>query len=465
LEVCTRGTSEHEPIIVADGHGREQCVHSANLAASRLGIAPGMRVSAAGAIASRLRICQRDPQLEQETLSTLAAWSGQFTSAVSLAPPNVLLLEAGGSERLFKGLEVFTEVVRHGLADLGFHAQYAFAPTPLGATWLARANPGAHVVDHAALFNALAPLPLACLELDEKRAGLLTAMGLASLVDCLRLPRDGLARRLGPDMVRALDRAFGRLPDPRESFVPPQRFRSRLGLPSPIENSQALLFPMRRLIAELCGFLLARGAGAMRLDFQLRGAKSAHTDLVLSLISPSRDARHLTDLMRERLERLSLATPVEEVRLEVRELRPLEASSTHLFDKHAPGEACERIVERLQARLGRDAVKGIAACDDHRPERAWRYVEAGSIPEAIPMNRRPLWLLPEPIAVQFHNGALYWDDKLKLEPGRERIESGWWDDAEIARDYFVARDEAGCGFWVFRDLRDEGKWYVQGVFG
>ena len=42
---------------------------------------------------------------------------------------------------------------------------------------------------------------------------------------------------------------------------------------------------------------------------------------------------------------------------------------------------------------------------------------------------------------------------LNCSAGPERIESGWWDGADVARDYYLARDAQGARQWVFRDLR------------
>ena len=51
----------------------------------------------------------------------------------------------------------------------------------------------------------------------------------------------------------------------------------------------------------------------------------------------------------------------------------------------------------------------------------------------------------------------------ELLAGPERIESGWWDRTDVARDYYVARAEDGARLWVFRDLAN-GAWYLQGLW-
>lgn len=466
LEICSRGARADEPLALSEGEGREQRVTAVSAAARRAGVRGGMRVSEAYALADALRVRARDPVAEKEALDRLAAWSGQYTSWVSVVHPDALLLEVEGSLSLYGSLDQLIENLRRGLSDLGYTARLAVAPTPLGATWLARTGSEVCITDHAALFGTLAGLPLTCLELDPEQEALLRGLGLATLIDCLRLPRDGLARRIGPRILQKLDRAFGRLPDPRSAFVSPERFRARLGLPAPARTQEALVFPLHRLLRELAGFLAARGTGATALEITLRAARSEPARLSLRLVMPSRDAQHLTRLAHERLARAALAAPVDEIVLELEAAAPLAPQPLDFFaGTKTPEEARAQMVERLQARLGRGSVRGLAGRADHRPERAWRPVDPGTASDTAGNDRRPLWLLPAPVALTLRNGQPYWDGELALEPGCERIESGWWDEEGVARDYFIARHADGRRFWVFRERRAPGRWFVHGVFG
>jgi protein ImuB len=55
-------------------------------------------------------------------------------------------------------------------------------------------------------------------------------------------------------------------------------------------------------------------------------------------------------------------------------------------------------------------------------------------------------------------------EPLTLLAGPERIESGWWDEKDVQRDYFVACDAAGVAFWVFRERDANKAWFLQGMF-
>jgi protein ImuB len=52
-----------------------------------------------------------------------------------------------------------------------------------------------------------------------------------------------------------------------------------------------------------------------------------------------------------------------------------------------------------------------------------------------------------------------------LRSGPERIESGWWDNAHVARDYYVAANPRNQLCWIFRELDGSRGWYLHGLFG
>ncbi len=47
--------------------------------------------------------------------------------------------------------------------------------------------------------------------------------------------------------------------------------------------------------------------------------------------------------------------------------------------------------------------------------------------------------------------------------GPERIETGWWREAVVERDYFRVETNTGQRFWLFRQ-NDSGQWFLHGEF-
>ena len=78
---------------------------------------------------------------------------------------------------------------------------------------------------------------------------------------------------------------------------------------------------------------------------------------------------------------------------------------------------------------------------------------------------RPLWLLASPQPLKEVAAVPHYDGPLSLLTGPERIESGWWDDRDVTRDYFVARNPAHSLLWVYRERNAPAAWYLHGIFG
>jgi protein ImuB len=466
VELLTRGSSSPEPLAVADGRRLVDC----DPKAAARGVRPGMTPSAALALAPSLVVRPRDPAEETEALLGLAGWAAQFTPGVAIEFHDALLLEVSGSLQLFRGLAPIVQALRAGLADLGFTATLAAAPTPIAAAWLARAGGGRFVEDPVALEAALAPLPIDLLAREGAALESFVAIGVNTLGAALALPRDGLARRFGQPLLDTLDRALGRAPDPRSWFVPPARFHAKLELPAEVTQTEALLFAVRRLLVQLEGFLAARSGGVQRLTLRLFHAESRATEVPIGLVAPARDAAHFTVLVRERFANVALRDPVRALTLAADDIVPLAGESLALFaDDLAPGGApgdWPRLVERLRARLGAAHVQGLALAADHRPEHASRATEPGAqyaLALAPAPGPRPFWLLSAPRPLDEVNAMPHHDGPLALLAGPERIESGWWDGADAARDYFIAATRTRELVWVYRSRRPEG-WFLHGLF-
>jgi len=429
------------------------------------------------------------PQLNEEeqsaaVLRRLCVHAQRFTSLVSIEMPNALLLEIRGSVKLFGSLEVLHAGIDAAWSGLKLRAHSATAPSALAALWFARAGKRVRIEDCGFLAGELAELPVACTSWDAERLHTLRAMGVTRVGDLLRLPRAGMARRFGRAAVLDMDIALARQDAPRRGFVPRERFCERCDFETEIEVIAYLQKALEPLIGRCAKFLRERQVGVLALELRLRHRARPATRIRVGLSSVTSEHRRLTDVMAQKLSRLELAAPILGMELLCGALQPLSAGSLDAFA--ALGGACARdtapqLVERLRARLGEAAVYGIRSIPEHRPEAAWRriqelhlgvpspgsglrtggrMIDLGVTDEGMP---RPVWLLDEPVMLlasevqQLHQGEGI------LEQGPERIESGWWDGKDIARDYYIARHAGGIRQWVFQEHRSKC-WYLHGVF-
>jgi len=465
LQLALRAGDVAQALVTTQGGQRPQ-VLSCNAEALRCGIRPGMLVSAALALTPRLIERTRDPRAEAQALHSLAQWAGQFTPDLALQSDRALLLEVENCLRLFGGLRTLTTRLQNELEALGYRATIAHAPTPTAAWLFAQAGIATTLRDRHELKRALSPLPLGLLHQPRDVVEKLEQMGIRTIGECLKLPRDGLSRRFGQALLNEMDRALGRIPDPRPSFVAPTTYEGRLPLPSPIMEVEAMLPASKRLVMEMTGFLTRREAGVtlLKLDLWHEDEPPTHVDLRLTL--PSRDPATLLQLLRERLTHITLKARVEVIGLRADEIAPLAGRNLTLFpDEQDEAEERQRLIEHLRARLGVEKVHSVATFPDHRPEFAYRSCEPGKSPVEACALKRPLWLLQQPRPLPWDEAGPRLDGPLTLTAGPERIESGWWDGRDIRRDYFTARTTRGQTLWVFRERGPAQGWYVHGLFG
>jgi protein ImuB len=398
-----------------------------------------------------------------------------FTSRVTIEPPDALLLELAGSQQLFGGLHALLRALRVAFPQ---PLRLAMAPTPLAAVLLARAGRNCCITSAARVQGRLAPLALQHLRWPEKETDRLRSMGVTCLGELLRLPRAGLARRIGPQRLLQLDQLTGRRADPRAALRAAERFVERVDPEFESVDRECLLAALAPTLTRLEDFLRERqrGISALRVILVHRGGAS--TSCVLRCVVPEYRAARFTALLAARLESLPLASPVQRLEVTAGRLRSLATGSHGLWrpGEHGGGGDAQlpEFLQTLVARLGENAVYGLAPVGDHRPERQWRSVWPGEYSVSAPQpasSRRPLGLLATPQALEvIHDPAgrtqrlVHEGRSLQLVTGPERIESGWWDGADIARDYYIARDGAGALWWVFRECIARRRWFLHGCF-
>ncbi len=461
-----------QPLALVDAH---HIVH-ANPMAQALGVQPGIKRVTALGLAPHLLLGQADEIRDAQALLSVAHAALAFTPAVSLVPPHGVLLEVQASLRYFGGRDALLQRLRTALAPLGHRVQAASAPTAQGAAWLSRLHDGLACADEATLHRQLNAAPLGVLGCAPTHGEVWRALGLRRVGELRQLPRGGLARRFGEALLHELDCAYGTRPDPREPLRLPPVFHSQLELFARADTTEQLLHGAQVLLARLVGWLSAQHAFVRRFELRMkheprwrREAESpTHTLLEVALAEPSRDAAHLLVLLRERLAALQLPAPTLELALHASDIAHRAAPNDELFPTAtSEREGVLRLIERLQARLGREQVRRLVPVADHRPEKATLQqpvvltslsAQGASRPPRSPgpaptasALAQPVWLLAQPQALREDQSRPLIDGRpLHLLAGPERLESGWWDGELAERDYFIAQTREGALVWLYR---------------
>ena len=408
----------------------------------------------------------------------------ESVSSVVSFHPQSLICEIRSSLRYFGGINnIHDKLKALVIPKLQEHTStnyflYAASPTVSGSLLLARSGQNTLVYRKENLRSALGQLPTGVMLLDKEQNRRLYNMGIRKIRDIWRLPPDELRKRFGSDFVNLLNKALGITHEPTHNYVPPPAFTTSYDLPYEIENLNRLLPIVDEMLIQLCEFLKNRDLNTDHLKLFLLHENRNHTDLDLNLRQASRCRKHLLLLIETHFGNLNIPAPVIGLKISVKKFDAFIGESDQLLmgnlivgksNSNSANNTLNHLIEQLQARLGFDSLKSISAIAEHGPEYAVRqlnYKESRILTSITPVvtNRRPFWLLENPIQLTLRNGQLYHDQFIILISGPERVETYWWSSQEIQRNYYIARKVSGSRLWIFRECKGKRNWYLHGYF-
>ena len=475
---------DNRALLLSAQQNQRQVVGACCGLAGEAGVHPGMALGEARALfdADDLRIERHDPELDAKALSALAVWAQRFSPTVATDPPDGLLLDITGCERVFGGEPRLVERAGEAFRSLGFACRIATAPT-FGGAWAFSRFGDQGVVTDGELEHALAGLPVSALALDEETVAGLDEVGVGRIGELMRLPRSAVAARFGDGVLLRLDRATGDALETIEAFRPdPPPGVERL-FDGPTGKLDAIELTVRGLLAELSGLLREREAGARLLVCDLERSDLEPARVSAELAHPSRDAKHLHALLWPAIEKTHLGFGVEAVRLCAPSIGPLRLTQLGAAGAHeGPGVEREvgRLVDTLAARFGHNGVLRAGLRESWNPERAVEMRSVVDRRKPVPARAvgrdRPTWLFARPLAakvvaltpdgpvhrVQWRGGDVETVECI----GPERIEPEWWRGDGAARDYFAVRAVDGRWLWISRGTHADSinHWSVCGVW-
>jgi protein ImuB len=453
-------------VVVTTCEGSTRWILCCNQTAERENLQAPMNYTVALAVHPELVMLNRKITAEQAALERLAGWAYQFSSTViigeiheelRLARTACLWLEIGASLNLFGGFRKFIEHLEAELKPLAYTYQLGIGPTLEGAALLARS--GIRVAIHApnALFTRIRGLSIVHLALPPDMTQQLQTVGIRTIGMLLELPRASIARRFGPETSDFLDRLMGEIPDPRIAFRLPEKYAAHFEFEFEVRNTEALLFPLRRMLNEFAGYLRGRDTGVQRFSITFGHRTAPATQVSIGSAASDRSAERFFALIRERMQNLELPEPTLSLSVSANEFATPSALQTDLLNHSAhESEDFSHTLDRIATRLGNDNVHGVKTAADYRPESSWTATPLEGAASNLKFPDRPLWLLPEPRALQL--AAIP-----RITSGPERIEAGWWDDIDVRRDYYVLRVADGPDLWVFQDLQSSN-WFLHGFW-
>jgi protein ImuB len=477
------------PLVTATHDGRRRVIAATDLAASELGLHPGMTLAQAQALVPGLTIHDATPDADADALRRLAAWCLRYAPLTAADPPDGVWIDITGSAHLQGGEPALLRDLLSRLLAQGIAARAAVADTPGAAHAVARyGTQAAATIPVEGTEAALATLPLEALRLPPATTQGLRLLGFETIGRLAATPRAPLVRRFGALLATRLDQAHGSVFEPIVPAVPPDLPQARRTFVEPLLTAEAFSTVIADLVATVCTDLEKAGQGARRLDLLFERVDGSVQALRIGTSRASRDPRHLARMLDERLERVDPGLGVEAMQLVVPQTDKLAYTQARLTRADEKEQDLAPLVDRLANRLGAEHIYRAAPVESDVPERSVRRVPALAPPDRVRTSwpadlPRPVRLLdpPQPIEAMAllpdHPPiAFTWRrvrHRVRRADGPERIAGEWWKrDGEVRslRDYFRVEDEDGHRYWLFRrgdgddPVTGDMRWFLHGFF-
>jgi protein ImuB len=429
---------------------------------------------------------------EIPVISVVAQQCQQISDCISLDGDNALVLEVGRSLRYFGGLGPIRQRIESGVVAQLSHTNFvqAVAPNASASLLLARTGQESVIGKPEDLRSRLGSIPTNALAIDLRVRKKLAKCGLFYLRDIWRLPSPELRIRFGRSFSDHIEHCLGLRPEVRQRWQAEPDYDDSYDADHGLYSTQQIVTACEQLLHRLENFLRKNHLCTDQLMFLLdygnsnhaTGGDSHHESITVNVRKAERSAQLFLLLLETQLSGMNFASEIYTITLRVEHFTLFnpEGGVQQKNRTHGTGRSSP-LLDTLAARLGSDAVQRLVWQPDYCPEASTRMVSyltplteentyTGS--SAITSNHNPCWLLQPPRALAIRNQQLHYLSPLTLLRGPRRIETRWWQEKGIRRDYYVAANAQGNLLWIYQDLARKVEtqpcptaWYLHGFFG
>lgn len=422
---------------------------------------------------------------EVSVIPVVAQHCQQVSDYISLDGDNALVLEVGRSLRYFGSLARIRQRIEAGVSAQLAHTDFlqAVAPSASASLLLARSGHEAAIGNSQDLRSRLGSIPTSALAIDIRVRKKLAKCGLFYLRDIWRLPLPELRIRFGRHFSDHIEHCLGLRPEMRKRWQADPVYHDHYDADHGLYSVQQILSACEQLLQRLEIFLkknhLCTAQLVFHMDYTTGGEPDHQQEVSVNLRNADRHAQLFFLLLETQLSGMTFAGEIYGITLHVKHFTQFTPSGGIEHKTPPPGKASgSHLLDTLAARLGSDSVQRLFLQQDYCPEFATRMVPylmpltKDSGYDAITGAQNPCWLLHPPRPLTIRNQQLHYLSPLTLLRGPRRIETRWWQDNGIRRDYYVAANTQGNLLWIFQDLvrntqaaQRQTDWYLHGFFG
>jgi protein ImuB len=375
------------PCVVMEGEPPLQNVCSLNRRARSLGLARGITKVEVDTFPAVIML-PRSQNEEAAARMILLECAGAFSPRVENRMEDgafLCVIDIAGTESLFGKPESLTRNLLTRVRALGIAACIAISSNFEASVSLAKGLSlrfPVQIVPAGEESTALAPLPLAILDLTEEQTEIFSSWGIRTLGMLAALPEKELIARMGQKGKRLRQLACGEASHLFQPVEPAFTLEERMELESPVELLDALLFIVSVMLDQLILRAKSRvlALASVSITLMLEGG-ATHTRTVRPAL-PANDKQLWIKLLHLDLEAHPPSAAILALTLAA---EPGTTSKVQLglFSPQLPEPALlDMTLARIRAIVGRENVGRAVLQDTHQPE-AFR-IEPFTLPSGLP---------------------------------------------------------------------------------
>ncbi len=286
--------------------------------------------------------------------------------------------------------------------------------------------------------------------------------GIDTIDDLIELPPEGLRRRADEHLLELYRRARGDLHAPLTPFQETRPTQTTEALDHGIGNHHRLLFAIKRHLHPLLDDLERQSESLEALELALHRPQKEPIQATLRPAEPTLDASLLVDLIRLRLDELSIDTEITDLTLTAHGQHH-RSEQLHLFVEASPRDlsAANHALAQVRSQFGSHTVQRLVFGDSHLPESRFDLMPLQTLEE--PSIEESQTTAPQPAIRRFYHPPKPIERPARHQflVGPHTICGGWWIRTVHRQYHFVAIGHRLL--WVFYDQRRQ-QWYLHAEF-
>lgn len=456
LDRFSRQEIDLVPFAVIDKNTNQ--VVQLNKQAYQVGVRPQMGIASSIALSADLQIAEYDRDFDCERIETIANSLYLIASDIFLDLPKGIYIKLNTMSKLYPQMRKLWVKVENTIKPYNSTYHFATSHSPLSAKLLAESKSDDLFSNKRESITQISTLPIETLAIPRTTKQALQSIGIKQIGNLLSLPLKELAIRFDIELVHCIGHITGELKQSLVEFRPKAYFSQTLELLFDISSTGLLQPQIFKLLQTLESFLINNDLTTQELQLVFNTSENEDVLLPINSASCQTKAQKWFELIQLKLEQLQLVNPIRNITLNSYQLEQAKHFTTDMLSTKEGNMDKTELISILQTKLGKEAVLQIQYKTEHLPEKSTILSQEFNTNNTAPSTTsltplRPALLLSEPLPLT---------EPVEIVSSPERIQTNWWNDNLINRDYFLAKNNSHQWYWVFR--QPDKNWYLHGYF-